>query len=447
MTKSKKYSIDTIYSGERIPFSETFTKADLIDGKVIWNLELSFYDSDKKKTISHEHKAFIQTGEEKLKYGKIDTGSPACGQDFVGRKTELSILKSKYSDPNNKIPSMLIRGLRRSGKSSLRIRFAEELKNKNKLIVAQVDGQMITGNSIKMAFCEKVLDNIMITYRKSEEYREILDNQFEDFRNKWEQKLDCEEWMSYLDSFYYELSQLFNKKILIILDEMENVFYNHRFESLEQEKSLHTVLRSLIQNTENYVSFIFCGSDVLLISCLEARNESQLFQNLQPIEVGQMLQSDIQDIFKLQSRRYDIQFTKEAVDTIWQYTQGLVWYAKLIAYLVIDNIFRKDFTVRRNVYASDIVTAVQMLLNGEGGANRVDLIDTNLSTPRAAIVRAMANLMPDRNIQLSVDEIYNVIQKMRINWICQSKNCGTNSRDGRKRDKIPPRILGKIEIC
>ena len=119
------------------------------------------------------------------------------------------------------------------------------------------------------------------------------------------------------------------------------VALEERIKELEQEKSLHTVLRSLIQNTENYVSFIFCGSDVLLISCLEERNESQLFQSLHPIEVGQMLQGDIQDIFKLQSRRYDIQFTKEAVDTIWQYTQGLVWYAKLIAYLVIDNIFRK----------------------------------------------------------------------------------------------------------
>ena len=414
MKKSKHYSINTIYSGERIPFSESFSKADLVDGKVVWNLDVSFYDSGKKKTISHEHKAFVQMGGERLKIGKMETGSPACGQDFVGRKTELNILRSKYSEIDH-VPSMLIRGLKRSGKSSIRIRFAEELKNKNKLLVAQVDGQMIMGGSIKMAFCEKVLDSIMITYRRSEEYKDILENQFEDFRNKWEQKLNSDEWMSYLDSFYYELSRLFNKKILVILDEMESVFYNHRFESIEQEESLYAVLRSLIQNPENFVSFIFCGSDFLLISCLEQRRESQMFQTLHPIEVGQMLQGDIQDIFKLQSKKYDIQFTKEAVDTIWQYTQGLVWYAKLLAYLVIDNIFAKDFTVRKNVYASDIVTAVQMLLNGEGGANRVDLVDTSLSTPRAAIVRAMANLMPDRNIQLSVEDICNAVNSMRIN--------------------------------
>ena len=108
---------------------------------------------------------------------------------------------------------------------------------------------------------------------------------------------------------------------------MESVFYSHRFESVEQEEFLYAILRALIQNPENYVSFIFCGSDTLLTSCLEQRRESQMFQTLHPLEVGQMNMGDIQEIFRLQSEKYDIQFTGEAVETSWQYTHGLVWYA------------------------------------------------------------------------------------------------------------------------
>lgn len=209
------------------------------------------------------------------------------------------------------------------------------------------------------------------------------------------------EWVEYLFGF----SGDDQNKINII----RNVDWLYKKETEE-----YAALRAQIQKPENYVAFIFCGSDKLLTSCLEQRRESQMFQTLQYIEVGHMNYNDIQEIFRLQSARSDIIFSQDAISTIWQYTNGLVWYAKLLGYLVINNILANDLAIRNEVNRSDIVTAVQMLINGELGTDKYDLILKSMSTSRAAIVHAMAGLMPDMNKELSVDEISAALELLRI---------------------------------
>ena len=422
MTKSRKCFIQTIYAGEKIPFIQRFTSADLIDGIVTWSIDITYYDSEKEKqiTLSHETKASIEIGGDSLNLGNIITGNPARGKNFVGRKRELTVLHNRYSELDQ-LPSMLVRGLKRSGKSSIIIQFADEIKKKNRIIVALVDGQSI-GNDIRKAFVDRVFESIRANYGNNNEYKEIFNNSFDDFRQEWSFKLSESEWIGHLDSFYRELSALFNRKILIIIDEMESIFYNHRFESIDQEESLYAALRALIQKPENYVSFIFCGSDALLTSCLEQRRESQMFQTLQYVEVGHMSFNDIQEIFRLQSEKYDIEFTYDAVLTIWQFTNGLVWYAKLLGYLVINNILENDMTIRQQVNRSDIVTAVQMLINGEIGTDKYDLVDASLNTPRTAIVHAMASIMPDYNKELSVDEIATALEMMKMEGYINPRN-------------------------
>ena len=429
MARSRKSGIRTIYSGEKIPFMEFFDEKDLLDGKVTWNIELSYYDSDKKRTVtvSHESKAEVIIGGEPLNLGTISTGNPARGKNFVGRKRELTMLRNRYSDIEQ-LPSMLIRGLKRSGKSSIIIQFADEIRKQNKILVTLVDGQII-GGEINRAFIDKVLDGIQAGYRSNPDYREILDGSFEQFRNKWKEKGYETNWISELDNFYYDLSTMFGKKILVIIDEMESIFYSNRFESIDQEETLYSALRALIQRAENYVSFIFCGSDTLLTSCLEQKRESQMFQTLQYVEVGRMNYADIQEIFRQQTEKYDVEFTKDSIDAIWQYTHGLVWYAKLLGYLVINNILANDLTIRKEVNRADIVTAVQMLINGEIGTDKFDLVDASLSSPRAAIVHAMASIMPDYNKELSLDEICTSLQFLKMEGY-------TNPRNGETIDDI-----------
>ena len=422
LMKERKYTIERVYSGERIPFKVSFSSEDLFDNKLTWDLEVSYYDSDRDQmaSVTHESKVVVSYGDEVLTLGNISTGNPARGKNFVGRSRELAILRNHYSDIDQ-LPSMLIRGLKRSGKSSILIRFTEEMRKKNTFLVASVDGQSI-GSELKTAFIDKVLDSIRISYRSLNEFEAVFNEHYDGFKSAWEERLNSSDWIGQLDGFYYELSQLFGKKILIVIDEMESIFYNHRFESVQQEESLYAALRSLIQRPDNYVSFIFCGSDALLTSCLEQRRESQMFQTLQYLEVGHMNIGDIREIYRKQSEKYDIDFTPDAVDTIWQFTHGLVWYAKLLGYLVINNIMSHDLTIRKEVNRSDIMTAIQMLINGEIGTDKYDLVDASLNTPRTAIVHAMASIMPDYNKMVSVNEVVIALEALRKEGYINPRN-------------------------
>ena len=154
-----------------------------------------------------------------------------------------------------------------------------------------------------------------------------------------------------------------------------------------------------------------------------------MFQTLQYVEVGRMNYADIQEIFRQQSEKYDIEFTKDSIDAIWQFTHGLVWYAKLLGYLVINNILANDLTIRKEVNRADIVTAVQMLINGEIGTDKYDLVDASLNSSRVAIVHAMASIMPDYNKELSLDEICTSLQMLKMEGY-------TNPRNGEKIDSI-----------
>lgn len=421
MKSVHRYRIKTIYAGEKVPFKAVFYSDDVVGGKLTWDLEVSYYDADKDQPVSmlHETSVTVTRGGEPINIGIINTGNPAKGKDFVGRQRELSLLRNHYSD--EQLPSMLVRGLKRSGKSSLIIKLADELRRRDRFLVAMVDGQSIGGN-IRSAFVNKVLDSIRINYRSSVAYKAVMTDQFNEFQTLWQTKMDSPDWIGNLDVFYYELSQLFQRKILIVIDEMESIFYNHRFESVAQEDSLYAALRALIQNPDNYVSFVFCGSDTLLTSCLEQRRESQMFQTLQFLEVGRMNNGDIKEIFRKQSAKYDVQFTPDAVDAIWQYTHGLVWYAKLIGYLVVNNILAKDLTIRKEVNRSDIATAVQMLINGEIGTDKFDLVDASLNTLRASLVHAMASIMPDHNKEVSIDEIATAMKMMQMEGYKNPRN-------------------------
>ena len=418
----KECWINTIYVGEKIPVEQAFSIEDLVDGVVTWDIELSYYDNEKNKTVvlAHKTSATVQIGGEPLNRGQISTGNPARGNSFVGRSRELALLRKHYSDISE-TPSLLIRGLRRSGKSSILLRLADELRKKNNLLVASVDGQSIAGD-IRSAFIDKVLDSIRMNYRNHPECAEIVQTQLMSFANEWKQRTANGNWIGQLDMFYYELSQLFNKKLLVMIDEMESIFYSNRFVSALEEEALYSALRSLIQRHENFVSFVFCGSDKLLTSCLEQRRESQMFQTLQFIEVGRMNNADIREIFRMQSEKYEVRFTSDAVDAIWQYTHGLVWYAKLLGYIVINNILENDLTIRADINRCDISDAVQILINGEIGTDKYDLVDASLNVARSSIVHAMASVMPDFNKEVSVDEISTALKLMQMEGYKDSRN-------------------------
>jgi len=173
----KECWINAIYVGEKIPLEQIFTTEDLSNGTVTWDIELSYFDEEKNKVVVTVHKstATITIGGDPLNRGHISTGNPATGKNFVGRNRELALLRNHFSDISE-IPSLLIRGLRRSGKSSILLRLADELKKNDGLLVAPVDGQSIAGD-IRRAFVEKVLDGIRMNYRSNPMCQDTIQTQ------------------------------------------------------------------------------------------------------------------------------------------------------------------------------------------------------------------------------------------------------------------------------
>ena len=213
-----------------------------------------------------------------------------------------------------------------------------------------------------------------------------------------------------------ELSELLgNRKVIFILDEMENVFYANHFSSPQNEEQFFGMIRSIIQNYQEYVSFIFCGSDKLLTSCLEQKRESQMFQVLQRIYVGRMGINDIRDMFNKYNDAYDIKFGDDAIDAIMYYTNGLIWYTKVIAYNILDRIVDKEHIVRDEIHVSDVDEIVELLISGDLGSELTDLLDNNFGAKRKAIIRAMARATKNPNESSTIDMI--AAELTRLNYI------------------------------
>jgi len=49
VSKTRTFEISKIYSGEKIPFRETFRESELSKGKLTWDLEVSYYDANRNK--------------------------------------------------------------------------------------------------------------------------------------------------------------------------------------------------------------------------------------------------------------------------------------------------------------------------------------------------------------------------------------------------------------
>ena len=191
------------------------------------------------------------------------------------------------------------------------------------------------------------------------------------------------------------------------MDEMEAAFYSNEM-SEKEEEIVYGVIRSLIQSSERQVSFIFIGSDKLLTSCIEMKRESQLFQQLYSIKVGRMNECDIKEIFYKYSQSGDVKFTDEAVETIWNYTNGLVYFAKYIGRSAVDLILKdEEFSTRKFVYVSDIVRTTEKFVKGEINRDAIGLLDKNVDTVRKKILESMAEIMEIRNCYLDVGKILN----------------------------------------
>lgn len=402
-----RYTINEIAPGRKIPFVVEYAEQDINDGKVDWSANAIYYDGSNNKSLTSNGYGEILvkiSGEEwGLSYvgrEKFNTQFSAEGEEFCGRNNELLKLNNLYSTTVDvsRYPSLLVTGLRRAGKSSVIKYFKESLRKREKLAPIFVDAQGINGD-ITNAFFNLVFNELYRYYRNEM-------NGFLEFKKRWTDISKKPDWIGQLPTYFIELSELLgNRKVIFFLDEMENVFYANHFISSQSEEQFFGMIRSIIQNYQEYVSFIFCGSDKLLTSCLEQKRESQMFQVLQRIYVGRMVINDIRDMFDKYNSVYDIKFGDDAIDAIMYYTNGLIWYTKVIAYNILDRIIDQEHIIRDEIHVSDVDSIVELLISGDLGSELIDLLDNNFGAKKKAIIRAMARATKNPNESVSIDMI------------------------------------------
>ncbi|MBQ3291228.1 MAG: ATP-binding protein [Mogibacterium sp.] len=407
--------IEKIDAGRKIPFAVPYYKSDIGEGEVRWSASVSYPIRGRNTTVA-SCLGVIHVSLTEEEWDSSLTGidffnaeSTAEGDRFFGRSNEMMRLGSLYKsgiDPSG-YPSLLITGLRRAGKSSVIKRFKEELKGRDGLAPLFVDAQMYAGNIAKVFY------DIAFLAAYQEYKKEISAAEFKEFRSRWSDAAASDDWVSRLPSYFMELSEILGgRKIVFFMDEMENVFYSGKLGSPEKEEEFYGMIRALIQNYQGIVSFIFCGSDKLLTSCLEQKRESQMFQVLQRIYIGRMSSKDIRDMFNQYNSLYDIKFGNDAVDAIMGYTNGLIWYTKLIAKEIIDRIINEEQILRQEVHPADVDSVVELLIRGDLGTEKIDLLDYNFGTKRKAIIRALARATSGRGDSISTETIFTELTKL-----------------------------------
>ena len=409
-----EYTIDRIDPGRRIPFKVQYNKNDVHDSKVLWGAYLEYYDkitnSPRSYSADGEISVLLSDEEWKKSYAgnwEFDTTQKPKDEDFCGRTNELFKLDSFFSInyPPKGYPSLLITGLRRVGKSSLISFFINRLVERDNLVPVYVDGQN-AGGIIENCFFGCVFEDL------DERYKDKLVG-YEEFKKHWMKVAESPKWVGYLSLYFKELYELLGRrKVIFFLDEMERIFFANRFENNQQAEDFYGMIRSIIQNYQEYVSFVFCGADALLTSCLDQKSESQMFQALQRIYVGRMNRNDIRDVFSKYNKKYDIEFSDDAIDEIMYFTNGLIWYTKIIARNIINDIICKEHILRDKIDVEDVDEIVEKLIKHTSRyGTQNSLLDINFGSKRRAIIQAMAKAINRPHESTNLNAIISMIEK------------------------------------
>lgn len=415
----RKFYISTIKSGETIPFAVLVSRQDINNGEISWTASATYEDNGEMTHVEEGHGVlyihFTDNEWDSRLVGKelFEADQAAEGEAFCGRHVymaELLGLYDKKKEPRS-YPSILVTGLKRTGKSSIIKRLCVLLSDRDDIIPIYIDGQ--GSPRAYKAFIKAVMDDYLDPRGKDYVGDDKIYGDYDEFNEKWTQIAHDEFWYEELPTFYRDLSDLLGgRKIIFVLDEMESVFYSGNIGSAQTEENFLGVLRAIIQNYQMFVSFVFCGSDRLLSSCLDQKRESQLFQVLWRKTIERMSLQEIRTIFDRYNNKHDIKFTDEAINEIMKYTGGHVWYTKSIAFKLLEKIIDRDRIITPAIHLYDVDSVIEMLIEGDLGNDYFDLIDKNFGSRRKAITRAMARCMSGFNESVSIEKICIELEKM-----------------------------------
>lgn len=280
---------------------------------------------------------------------------------FFGRSKETSQMRELVAgDSFSDYHSAIVYGVRRTGKTSLLEYFRTYVRGaRPECLCIRVDVQS-TDETIQGVFVDSVLseDTIQAALEASGDKDVFMETWMRPFQSDEDLK------PSMLKRFFKELNKVTGKGLILIIDEIDRLF--KRLIDHHMESSLDELLKTISgilddADTHEYLHLVMCGSNWLMhyasIGKGTARMQ-QFFHRLgdYTISVGRLPKEDVMDLLL----SADVNFTQEALELIWAYTGGLVWFVKLFANAAIRRAKEHN---RSRIYPADVFFSLHGVLS------------------------------------------------------------------------------------
>lgn len=295
-----------------------------------------------------------------------DENGNISNPDFFGREKETEQLRNLFR--SGRFPSYnnaIVYGIRRAGKTTL-LNYVKKFVSIHcdDAIIVKVDClNNASTRLVQSLFIDRVLKAIQgdyPQYKQSDAWSQLC----ADWKLPADSSIDRDP--EDLELFYQELKQITGKGLVLMLDEVDNFFT-----AVERQTSLDSHLFQVLSNmlcsasSQESVHFIFCGSKYLLRYRTGDGGLSQLFQRFgtNVIEVGLITRSEMCEMLNQPYKLYpEVKYTDEAINWIWEYTQGLVWHVKLLANSVMQDVRKNGRSI---VYPVDVKDNIRKIVQKE----------------------------------------------------------------------------------
>lgn len=385
----RKYGYTSLLPGEKVAFALSYDIEREDVQTLEYTLNITYYHNQGQMSSDPEKGELTIVPQGPLAFSTdryatdhpvwfdIDENGTVVGKDFFGREQQMEAMREAVAGKSfPDFSNVLVRGIRRSGKTSL-LNYLETYIGAvcQDTIAVKVDCQGIEGQPVQTAFIAKVLNALehkLPAAAKTEAWKRLTE--------KWTLPTgEADRSPDMLQDFYLDLEVAMNapsftqdseqsannprKGVLLIIDEFDVML--QRMQSSQQDYVLLQGLRAITQSSDcrRAVHFVLCGSNNLISYTREGERYYQTFQDFKPhIEVDELPQKDMEEMLLTPYRDDpEVILPKETLEWVRRYTGGLVWYTKLLG----NQMLKVAKENRRSVvYPSDVCKAFSSICEG-----------------------------------------------------------------------------------
>ncbi len=339
---------------------------------------------------------------------RLDENNEIVSDMLVGRDYEKKALRALATGGFSQYRNAFVRGVRRSGKSSLlnylRYHISECQEDRSIRPIYTSLQDCSTSQVVQFAFISSVIKAVRVAYPQI-----ALTDDWTLFEKRWELSLESEDRsLDEIPAFYAQFSHVTGgQRIVLILDEFDKILERIAGDPAAQAhffKQLDAILTNV--ELQKYVRFIFCGSNYLLRCSMDGGVMHQVFQRADTIEVGHLSEADMRTMLIKPTLESGVtfHFTEEALSYFYRIFQGSIWSVRLIGQKIVDELRKIG---RSTVYPSDVYEYVRYVLDPK---DKCQQFTEGCEQNERRVLRAIHYYTTHQNASVSIAEIQERLQ-------------------------------------